>query len=225
MPSYVKRSVYLKQMQDGGAVNEGGGNDFHSQNLGVRFSPPPPLTSDIWEDALLFRHAPGFFELSAAAVLEWPEIERCFRCAVSKRRKTDRPRQDGAKTVSSFVLMDTTQNAPFFSPRALCALTDFLLSCRSRVPTAPGAARWALRVAGEVLTSNFPLSRPGVLAAIIPPRRDKLPKAPKRAPTFDLGFVKRLEGLPGATSEPFAKRLYSPRSSLWYSNRFTLRTQ
>ena len=207
-PRYIPRRLFLAGVRPAApapvvvTTEEG-----LSGGLDIVFSPPPTATTDIWQAALLFYNAPGFFAEAMGAGIPTDELELCFRNAIERRCGTVNTRRKVAGFVSAFVAFAAGLQRKFYGKLALFAVVPFLTSLAHRGRSVPPLARWALKVFDEALSLELPLSHPAVLNAVR--KGDMGPKQPKQAPMLPLELLRAIDDACRDESRPYGLRLYS----------------
>ena len=85
---------------------------------------------------------------------------------------------------------------------------EFLTKLRERGASAPGVARWALKVYEEIISIALPLLRPAVVAVA---SRDRYgaPRPAKQAPMLELKVIMDIERAALDTGNPIGMRFYA----------------
>ena len=102
--------------------------------------------------------------------------------------------------------MACAPTTPMTGEHAIIPIARWFASLADRGPSVPRAGRYALRVFGEALGADFPLSHPAVIAAARFPKT----KPTKRAPPSPLEFIKSLEYAAVNEELPESKRIFVP---------------
>ena len=79
---------------------------------------------------------------------------------------------------------------------------------KERGPSAPGVARWEIKVYDEILSLNMPLRHPAVVA-VTSRDRSGVPMPVKQAPILDFQLIVDLERVAMDSGSPMGMRFYA----------------
>ena len=140
--------------------------------------------------------------------MKYEKLAHMFHVAIAKRCGAGNSRAMVAGFVGTFVMFAVNQKALFYGQGALFPLIEFLTLLRRGGKSAPGTAKWAIRVFGEILTLSLPLDHPAVVALTTRDRSD-VPKPVKQAPMLNLELLIDLERLTMDKERPLGMRFYA----------------
>ena len=194
--------------QTGGAAD--------SRALVTVFPIPAPTTSAVRVAALLFSPFPGFSEYAGASGVPLDKAELRVRNAIERRCSTEKTRREVASFVSAYVAYASQCRYPLTGKAVVFPVTEYLESLWGRGHSVPPYARRALKVFDEILSSDWPIKHPSVMAAANPSHQltDQPPRERQQAPMLTMDFLLAAEALAADSTRPPGMRYFASAFTL-----------
>ena len=119
------------------------------------------------------------------------EIANFLALCLSNRCKKSKTIAETCKFMNEYLdfALEKSPKIPFTGKDGLVCLVQWLISIRSRGITVPRKARYFVKIFGEAMGIDFPVSHPGVIAAT----RVTRIKPVKHAPMAPMEFIRKIE--------------------------------